>query len=110
MLGVLGIDGVLGMEGIDGGFIPPPTHAGHAGHRAYRRKHARACLRLLGGREVGRQASRGRRALQAVSRFTSEAPPLCLFSWVRVSASVGSRSFGRLGSRRFLQRCRFCGL
>jgi hypothetical protein len=24
MLGVLGIDGVLGMEGIDGGFIPPP--------------------------------------------------------------------------------------
>jgi hypothetical protein len=24
MVGVLGIDGVLGMEGIDGGFIPPP--------------------------------------------------------------------------------------
>lgn len=27
MLGVLGIDGVLGMEGIDGGFIPPPDIA-----------------------------------------------------------------------------------
>ncbi|MDT5098812.1 MAG: hypothetical protein QOC76_2549 [Mycobacterium sp.] len=28
MLGVLGMDGVLGIEGIDGGFNPPPPDMG----------------------------------------------------------------------------------
>jgi hypothetical protein len=28
MLGVLGMDGVLGIEGIDGGFKPPPPDMG----------------------------------------------------------------------------------
>ena len=55
MLGVLGIDGVLGMEGIDGGFIPPPDIAG--GRTDRRHDPGTASLSLLHGGTKAQVAS-----------------------------------------------------